>query len=261
MKTIVIIQARMASSRLPGKVLLPLMDRPIVEWVVSRARMARCVNGVLVATTTAQTDEPLEAWCQSQEVPCFRGSEFDVLDRVFQAARQHGADRVVRLTADCPLIDPAEIEHVCSEMTLRDVDFCANRLPPPWTRSYPIGLDTEVVSMAALERAWREAKAEHEREHVLPYLYQQPGRFRIFQVHTTPDYGDLRWTVDTMEDLTMLRALLLRMSNPLHAGWRDFLAVYQRHPQIQRLNAGIAHKKFDDVDQRSHAASSAWRKD
>ncbi|NPV57707.1 MAG: NTP transferase domain-containing protein, partial [Anaerolineae bacterium] len=157
MKTLAVIQARLGSSRLPGKVMEPILDRPMLAWVVARARRAAAVDAVVVATTAEAGDDALAAWCRENDILVHRGSTFDVLDRVYQAARQQGAERVVRLTADCPLIDPLEIDHVCGEMLAREVDFCANRLPPPWTRSYPIGLDTEVVTMAALERAWREA--------------------------------------------------------------------------------------------------------
>jgi spore coat polysaccharide biosynthesis protein SpsF len=244
-RIIVIIQARMSSTRLPGKVLKEIAGKPMLAWVVERARKAQTVSEVVVATTVEPSDDPIVNFCAQMGYACTRGSLNDVLDRYYQAARVYNADVVVRVTADCPLIDPAEIDHVVREYQRSGVDFAANRLPPPFGRTYPIGLDTEVCSFAALERAWREAKEPYQREHVMPYLYEEPGRFKVLRVDHDPDYGDLRWTVDTPQDLELLRAIFERMAGRVDFGWLDVLELFQHEPELARLNAGVGQKFYN----------------
>ena len=249
-RTVAIIQARMGSSRLPGKVLMDIEGKPMLEWVVSRVRQAKRVHEVLVATTTDSSDDPVAEFCQDKSIPVYRGSTFDVLDRYYQAARQTQAEVVVRITADCPLIDPQEVDTLLAEFFERQVDFAANRLPPPWQRTFPIGLDTEIASFAALERAWKEASQKHDREHVMPYLYEVKGRFKIYYHNTSPDYGQLRWTVDTLKDLQAVRLIFSHLADKEHFNWHDVLDVVQQNPDLGKINAGIRHKVFDEVDDR-----------
>ncbi len=251
MKTIAIVQARMSSSRLPGKVLQDIAGKPMLAWVVDRAARARRVDGVLVATTTDPADDPIEAFCRQRGYACFRGSQFDVLDRYYQAARSVSADVVVRLTADCPLMDPTLIDAVLEAFSRESADFAANRLPPPWHRTFPIGLDIEVCSFAALQRAWQEAAQPYEREHVMPYLYDEPGRFKVYVLDTQPDYGSLRWTVDTPADLEFLRAVVAHLEGRDDFSWLDVLAVVRQHPELAEINAGVRHKVFDETDDRA----------
>lgn len=247
---VAIVQARMASSRLPGKVLRELGGEPMLAWVVERCRRASAVNSVLVATTTEPADDPVAALCVERGWPVFRGSQFDVLDRFYQAARWAKADVVVRVTADCPLIDPQVIDQLVREFLERGVDFAANRLPPPWKRTFPIGLDTEVCTFMALERAWREATLPYEREHVMPYLYEEEGRFKVHVVHAGQDYGHLRWTVDTPEDLNAMCALFDLFQNQPPLSWLDVLQLWLQHPEVQSLNAGVQHHRFNEYDER-----------
>jgi spore coat polysaccharide biosynthesis protein SpsF len=249
-RVVAIIQARMTSSRLPGKVLLDLCGEPVLGWVVERARRAHSLDEVMVATTTDAADEVLVDFCRARGYAVFQGNVFDVLDRYYRAAQQARADVIVRLTADCPLIDPAEIDHVVAEFFEQKVDFAANRLPPPWKRTYPIGLDIEVCSFQALERAWREAGQKYEREHVLPYLYDQAGRFKTYLVNASSDYGQLRWTLDTPADLEFLRSVCryFAFEDPIH--WKDVLAVLEEHPDLAAINANVQHKSVTDVDKR-----------
>lgn len=235
----------MSSTRLPGKVLKDIAGKPMLAWVVERARRAHTVSEVVIATTVEPSDDPIVSFCAQMGYACTRGSLEDVLDRYYQAARAYHADVVVRVTADCPLIDPAEIDHVVREYQRSGVDFAANRLPPPFGRTYPIGLDTEVCSFAALERAWRETKEPYQREHVMPYLYEQPGRFKVLRVDHDPDYGDLRWTVDTPQDLDLVRAIFERMAGRVDFGWLDVLELFQREPELARLNAGVGQKFYN----------------
>jgi spore coat polysaccharide biosynthesis protein SpsF len=192
-RVVAIVQARMASTRLPGKVLCEIAAQPMLVRVVERTQRARTIDRVIVATTTDPADDAIARLCALQKYDSYRGSMNDVLDRVYQTASSFDADIIVRITADCPLIDPDVIDHTVNSFLGRTaplsisptanpmesvtapqfpLDFAANRLPPPWKRTYPIGLDTEVCSFAALQRAWKEADQPHQREHVMPYLYE-----------------------------------------------------------------------------------------
>lgn len=253
-KVVVIIQARMGSTRLPGKVLLDISGEPMLARVVSRCRQATMVDQVVIATSDDPSDDAIENYCLAQGYPCFRGSLHDVLDRYYQAARQFEASIIVRITADCPLIDPAVIDLVVSALIGGEQeskwDFVANRLPPPWKRSYPIGLDVEVCTYSALEKAWKEAKEAHQREHVMPYLYEQEGRFQILVLNHIPDYGDLRWTVDTPEDLALIRQIYSRFDGGDGFSWMEVIELFQHEPALAEINAGVAPKRVDDVDER-----------
>lgn len=250
MKTVAIVQGRMASSRLPDKILKEINGKPMLAWVVDRASMAQRIDQVVVATTMDPSDDAVEAYCQVHGIACYRGSMHDVLDRFYQAARQYQADVVVRFTADCPLLDPQLVDHVLDEFFKAGADFAANRLPPPFTRTYPIGLDTEVATFAALERAWKEATAKHDREHVMPYLYEVDGRFKVVRVEYEQDYGWMRWTVDTAEDLELIRQVAIRLQDTPNFTWLDVLAVFQREPELAQINSNVQHRTMFDVDER-----------
>jgi spore coat polysaccharide biosynthesis protein SpsF len=173
-----------------------------------------------------------------------------VLDRYVQTARRFDAEVIVRLTGDCPLIDPEVIDRTVAAFLEADppVDFAANRLPAD--RTFPIGLDTEVCSRSALELAWREAAAPHHREHVMPFLYENPDRFRTLLVHNEVDYGHLRWTVDTQDDLELARQIYAHFPGEDRFSWRDVLELYERQPWLAELNASVAHKTELDLDPR-----------
>jgi len=267
-RIVAIIQARMAASRLPGKVLLEIEGRPMLGWAVERTRLAQTIDEVVVATTDNPADDEVEAYCRRQGYACYRGSQFDVLDRYYQAARLYKADVIVRITADCPLIDPGVIDatvsvflgHPSSVIGLPSpvggpYDFAANRLPPPWKRTFPIGLDTEVCSFAALETAWRQAQEPHQREHVMPFLYEQPERFSILHFTHDPDYGDLRWTVDTLTDLELVRQIVRRFPGRIDFTWLEVLALVQREPELAQINAQVQAKNYREVDNRRDAVS------
>ncbi len=250
MHFVAIIQARMNSSRLPGKVLQDLAGEPMLVRVIERARRAQMVHAVAVATTTDPSDDPIEALCRQRGYPVYRGSQFDVLDRFYQAARRFKADAIVRLTADCPVIDPGIIDLVARAFVDQQADFAANRLPPPWKRTYPIGLDVEVCAFAGLARAWQEAVLPYEREHVMPYFYDEEGRFKVVVLENDVDYGSLRWTVDTPEDLDLLRKIFKSFQGSDQFSWLDVLHLIQREPDLQRINAGVKHKTVSEVDDR-----------
>jgi spore coat polysaccharide biosynthesis protein SpsF len=248
--TLAIIQARMASSRLPGKVLLDIAGEPMLLRVVERSRRASNLDRVVVATTGDPSDDAVAGLCLQRGVDCYRGSMHDVLDRYYQAAKHFGAEVVVRLTADCPLIDPGLIDQAVEELNRTGADFVANRLPPPWRRTYPIGLDVEVCTFEALARAWSEADQPQDREHVMPYLYEEEGRFHTVLLQNEPDYGQLRWTVDTREDLELIRRVYAHFAGQDDFSWLDVLDLFQKEPQLAEINAQVKHKTAFDVDER-----------
>jgi spore coat polysaccharide biosynthesis protein SpsF len=250
-KTLAIIQGRMSSSRLPGKILKDIGGEPMLVRVVKRVRRAQTVDQVVIATTDDPSDDPVEMVCTDRGIPIYRGSLYDVLDRFYQAAVLFGASTVIRVTADCPLIDPAEIDHVVRTFFEQHVDFAANRLPPPWKRTYPIGLDTEVCRFEALERAWKEARDDHHREHVMPYLYEEPGRFNVLVLDHPVDYGHLRWTVDTPEDLDVVRLIYQHFKDRDDFSWLEVMQLYEQQPELARMNDHVSHNPFNAVDERA----------
>jgi spore coat polysaccharide biosynthesis protein SpsF len=285
-RTLAIIQARMASTRLPGKVLREIANQPMLVRVVERARRARAVDGVVVATTTEPADDAVARLCALRSYDCYRGSMHDVLDRYYQTASAFEAEVIVRITADCPLIDPGLIDLTVNMYlgkstpifvpsvadAVRSVtspqyplDFAANRLPPPWKRTYPIGLDTEVCTYAALQHAWKQADQPHQREHVMPYLYEtspvidsrelpseplplKSGQFRVLLVNHTHDYGHLRWTVDTPDDLLLVDQIFAHFEGHADFTWEDVLALIEARPELANINAAVQAKSAYDVD-------------
>lgn len=246
-RVVAIIQARMNSTRLPGKVLAQIQGEPMLTWVVDRARLAKNLAEVVVATTTDESDNAIVQLCHSRAIDVTRGHPVDVLDRYWNAVEAFDAEVIVRLTADCPLIDPELIDETVNTVVNAEktVDFAATRLP--WKRTYPIGLDVEVCTRDALKTAWHEASEAHQREHVMPYLYENPDRFSIVQLNADRDYGNLRWTVDTEEDLQFVRELTSRLGDRSVFRWRDILSLLTEYPELSAINAGVEHKSHKDV--------------
>lgn len=237
-RVIVVIQARLGSTRLPGKALADLAGRPMLAHVAERAKAIPGIDGVVLATTVNQGDDALEAFAREIGVDCVRGSEEDVLDRFLVAARETKAEAIVRITADCPLLDPEVSGQVLAKyLALRpDVDYVSNVHPP----TYPDGLDTEVFSVEALGRAAREARRDSEKAHVTPYLWNTRGRFRIHNVDYPKDLSRHRWTVDTQADLDFVREVFKALGpEACRAGMHDVLRVLDVRPDILALNAGI----------------------
>lgn len=238
MRVVAIIQARMGSTRLPGKVLKDLAGATVLERVVSRVRRCRLVSDVVVATSAEPADEVILNECKRLGTEPFRGSEQDVLDRYYRAAQQAGAEVVVRITSDCPLIDPEVSDKTIQKFLVERPDYASNALE----RTYPRGLDTEVMTFAALECAWTEARQAYQREHVTPFLYQHPERFKILSVKGDHDYSQYRWTLDTPEDLEFLRAVYARSIDHQDLSWRDVLNIVQREPELAEMNRHVVQK-------------------
>jgi spore coat polysaccharide biosynthesis protein SpsF (cytidylyltransferase family) len=237
MRTVAIVQARMGSTRLPGKVLMDIEGKPTLQRVVERIRRARRVDEVVVATSDLPADDAIERFCGEIGVACFRGSEGDVLDRYHGAAAAHGADVVVRITADCPLLDPAVVDRVIAAFHEGGCDYAANcRMEV----TYPDGLDTEVFSRDALERAWAQARLHSEREHVTPYIWNHPERFALRVVRNDRDLSALRWTLDEPDDLAAIRAVYAELGGDRPFGMEEVLDLLARRPELAALNAHIA---------------------
>jgi spore coat polysaccharide biosynthesis protein SpsF len=238
-KVVALIQARMGSTRLPGKVLMDLAGQPMLARVVERARRASRVDEVVVATSTLPGDDAIEALCRARGWACFRGSEGDVLDRYYHAARAHEADVVVRVTADCPLLDPELVDDVVAALLADPGHQYASNVHP--RRTYPRGLDCEAMRAGALARAWREASAPVEREHVTPYLWHQPELFLPASAAGHEDHSSERWTVDTPEDLELVRRLYGALGEE-RLGWTAALEALEGNPAWRGLNAAGEQK-------------------
>lgn len=248
MKTVIIVQARMTSTRLPGKVLMPVLGKPMLEYQIERLRRVNRADTVVLATTVNATDDPVAALGERLGVPVFRGSEADVLARYHGAAQAVQADIVVRVTADCPLIEPDVAdqcieEYQVSQETCQPYHYVSNTL----TRTYPQGLDCEVFSFDVLDEAFEEAAKDFEREHVTPFIYQRPERYRVAQVTQKEDWSEYRWTVDTPEDFELIRRIIeaLYPANPQFNRF-DAMALLDRHPDWRQLNEAIRQKKLGE---------------
>lgn len=211
---VAVLQARMSSSRLPGKVMRPILDRPMIGLQLERIRRAKELDRIVVATSDQRGDDPVAEYAASEGVEVHRGSLDDVLDRFQTAAARFDAKHVVRLTADCPLADWQVIDDCVRLHKTGGADYTSNIVVGH--RSYPDGLDVEVMTRAALEAAWREAAPGPQREHVTPYIIAHPDRFRQAHLVQTPNLEHVRWTVDTAEDFDFVRACYeaLYLRNP-----------------------------------------------
>jgi spore coat polysaccharide biosynthesis protein SpsF (cytidylyltransferase family) len=236
-KVAAVIQARLGSSRLPNKVLLPLGGKPALAHVVERARLIPGLTGVLVATTDAPRDDRLAAFCQQSGIPVFRGSEPDVLDRYYQAARTLDVQAIMRITADCPLLDPRESARVLEAFIAEpDYDYASNVEPP----YLPDGLDTEVIRLGTLEQIWRDVKQPLFREHVTLYVRKHPQEFRCVSVQGGFDLSKLRWTLDEAADLALISAVVEELVRRQQFGHlHEVLAILDERPELASLNANL----------------------
>jgi spore coat polysaccharide biosynthesis protein SpsF len=237
-RTVAVIQARTGSTRLPGKVLLPLLGEPLLVHVVRRVGRASRVDATVVATTTLPGDDAIVDLAQGRGWAVTRGSEMDLLDRYLDAARAHDAERVVRITSDCPLIDPDLVDEVVAALEAEGADYASNTLEP---RTFPRGLDVEAMTMAALEAAGTADRDPASREHATPYLYRHPDRFRLAGVRLPDDLSGHRWTVDTPEDYELVRRIFDALGRD-DFEWRDALAVVEANPAWSGLNRHVTQK-------------------
>lgn len=238
MSATAIVQARMGSTRLPGKVLSDLAGRPVLAWVIDRLSQATSLSSVVVATTTLPEDDSIVEVCRAWGAPVFRGSQHDVLDRYCQASRMYPSDVVVRVTADCPLIDPSIVDRAVGELLAPPrADYASNVADP---RTFPRGLDVEAFTAAALEEAWRRDNSSW-REHVTPFIYRNPELFNLRAVVSEHDLSMYRWTVDTQADLEAVRALVEVVPDP-NANWLEYAAAIRRRPHLANINNSVTQK-------------------
>lgn len=231
-----LIQARMGSTRLPGKVLKLLAGRPVIDHVMQRVSAAKTVDEAMVVTSIDRNNLPLISRVATQGVGVFVGSENDVLDRFWQAVRLTDADAIVRVTADCPVIDPQIIDRVVELHLDRGFDYTSNIDPPTW----PDGLDVEVVSRNVLETAWREATTLHDREHVTPFVRRERQRFKIGNLASERDLSEFRWTLDEEADFRFLQAVFGEIGNDGAVfGLHQVLELLDRRPDLSEINTGI----------------------
>lgn len=232
----------MGSTRLPGKALKDIHGRTMLARVVRRALRSALMDKLVVATTEKKADDAIVSECDSLGISCFRGSEDDVLDRYYQAARTFSADCIVRITSDCPLIDAEIIDRVVQAFLNSGPDYASNTIES----TYPRGLDVEVFTFDALKKAWCEASADFQHVHVTPYIYQHPEQFRILSVSGDEDWSRYRWTVDTREDLALIRAIYAKIDRDDLFSWRDVLELFNREPNLAEVNRHIRQKSLEE---------------
>ncbi|MED4534086.1 glycosyltransferase family protein [Metabacillus fastidiosus] len=243
MKVAAIIQARMGSTRLPGKVLKTVNGKTLLEYQIERVQNAKTIDQIIVATTIQESDQSIVDFCRKIGVDYYRGSENDVLSRYYETAKSFDVDIIVRLTSDCPIIDPVVIDKVVNEYlnNFLSVDYVSNTLD----RTYPRGLDTEVFSFQALQQAYQEALLSIDREHVTSYFYTNSDIFRLQTVKHGYNYENYRWTVDTKEDFKLIQLILGELYNPNKVFLlEDVINLLEIHPEWNNINAHIEQKKL-----------------
>jgi spore coat polysaccharide biosynthesis protein SpsF (cytidylyltransferase family) len=235
--TSAIIQARMGSTRLSGKVMLEISGKPVLWHVINRVSKSKLIDGLVVATTINKEDDIIEKFCNQNSIPVFRGSEDDVLDRYYQCARKFGIKNIVRITADCPLHDPLVIDLVIERYRLGNCDYVSNADPP----TYPDGIDVEVLSFDVLEKAWRNASLISEREHVTPYIRKHSDLFRINNVANEEDLSTYRWTLDQAEDFEFIQKIYKKFEelNIDEFCIKDIIGLLEKNPELTSINSAI----------------------
>ena len=227
MKTVAIVQARMGSSRLPGKVMKQVEGLPMIEVLLKRLSRAKNLDQIVVATSIDPRNEPFVEYVKVMGFECVQGSENDVLERYLQAAVHCEADVVVRITGDCPLVDPHLVDIVVQGFKQAHVDYYTNCAPP----TFPDGLDIEVFTFEALKKSAQMTQSKHDHEHVTPYL-RESGEFKTATFKNDVDLSAWRWTVDEASDLEVIRRVFSHFSPNLYFGWEEVVALRQSMPQI-----------------------------
>jgi len=242
MKTVIIVQARMTSTRLPGKVVMPILNKPLLAYQIERMRRVNLADEIVIATTVNDEDQPIINLCNELAVPYFRGSECNVLERYYEASRKHNATTIVRLTSDCPLIDPVIVDKVIGfyNENKNDYDYVSNVLQ----RTYPRGLDVEVFSFKTLGQVFQDATALSDKEHVTAFIYRHPEKYRLGNVSNTEDYSRYRWTVDTSEDFQLVHKIIEYLY-PIKPNFalQDCIDLMTKYPNLKEINAHIEQKK------------------
>ncbi len=237
MRVVGIVQARLGSTRLPNKVLAPIDEHPMLFHVIERLQRANSLDKIVVATSFKERDMPIVEFCNKNNWLVFCGNEEDVLDRYYHAALEHEADIIVRVTSDCPLIDPALTDQVVNELVRMNVNYCSNTYPH---RTFPRGLDVEALTMHALTKAFFEDCLS--REHVTGWIHRNKP-FQIWNVVNDEDSSYMRWTVDEEPDLELVRTIYRHFGNNKF-GWKEAVQAMKEHPEWGNINAGVRQKEI-----------------
>jgi len=239
MHIIAIVQARVGSTRLPGKILKSIKGKVVLDYVFERLKLCKNINDLVLATTIKKKDDVLEEYSQNRGITYFRGNENDVLNRYYHAAKKYGGDIIVRITSDCPLIDPNVVDRVIRKHIDNPVDYTSNTLQ----RTYPRGLDAEVFGFNALEVSYRNANKKYQREHVTPYMWEQTDKFKIQNVEAKGKLKrpDLRLTLDTLEDFELIKKIINHFDN-IFFGTGDIIDFLDKYPELLQINKFIGQK-------------------
>ena len=241
MKTVAIIQARTGSTRLPSKVLRMLADKPVLLHVVERLRQTKGIDEIVIATTLNQTDEPIVELAKNNDICCYRGSEENVLSRYYFAAKERSADTVIRITSDCPLIDPFIVDATLEEYLHNDCDFVSNGGDEYTKRTFPRGFDTEVFSFTKLEEAFYQATESYQKEHVTPYIYEH---CRAMYYLNKTNESCYRLTLDTEEDFQLIEIIYQRLYKGKHDFYaREIIRLLEQEPELVKINAHVEQKE------------------
>jgi len=239
-KVAAIVQARVSSTRLPKKILKDIVDKPLLWHLIMRLKSAKQINQIIIATTSKKEDNSIVKLAKETAVESFRGSEEDVLDRYYQAAKKYKVEIIVRITADCPLADPKLVDKIIKCFLNNNFDYISNVHPP----TYPDGLDVEVFSYATLEKTWRKAEKLSEREHVTSYIWKHPEIFKLGNVENEKDLSCMRWTVDEKRDLKFVKEIYRRLyKNNKIFYMEDILNLLKNEPELSKINRGISRNE------------------
>lgn len=242
-KTVAIIQARMGSTRLPGKVMVNLMGKTILEHVIDRVKQCNEIDEIIIATTTDNKDNIIVKTAQKCGVKYFRGSEEDVLSRYYYAAKENNGEIIVRITSDCPLIDPFVIDEIVDFYKKNQYDIVTNASADLKKRTYPRGLDTEVFGFNIIKEAYQKGDKPYQREHVTPYIYENSNKIYYYKNNT--DYSMYRWTLDTKEDLQLITEIYKHLYKGKHNFYfKDIIKLFEKYPGLAEINRDVEQKKL-----------------
>ncbi len=237
MKVNAIIQARCGSTRLPGKIFMAINGKPLLWHVVNRLKYAELIDDIIVATTKDSKDDATEEWCNENEIKCYRGSEDDVLNRFYNAAVAFPCDVIVRVTADDPFKEPTIVDKIIKKLIDENLDLSCNVFPP----SFPEGLDCEVFTFNVLEKMEKTTNNPYDREHVTPYIYNHPEKFKIGNLTSSRQLSNYRWTIDNKEDYEMVNAIYEKRKNGQEEIllMEEILEILEENPELASINSDV----------------------
>lgn len=243
---VIIVQARMGSTRLPGKVMMPIRTRPLLYYIINQIKHCKLVDNIVIATTVSDQDNQLVKYIESLGTNVFRGNEEDVLDRYYHCAKQYNADKIVRVTSDCPLIDPEIIDECILEFEKNDLDYLSNvnkKIGKQWVyhpSGYPSGFAAEIFSFSALEKAWKLSKKLSEREHVSQFILNNPNKFKIGNIENHEDFSHIRLTVDHQIDFDLIKIVIEHFPEGEIFKMKNIIDFLNQNKKLMQLNAHIS---------------------